>query len=99
MQHTTRASEAPCRHCRRSLLYAWDEGLLVRADAAPIEKPVAAALRAAGRNVYALTEGGNLVRETTHRYGSLRLVASRHAEHVCPRPPAPRPPTTQGELW
>lgn len=85
MQHTTTASEAPCQQCRRQLLYAWDEGLLVRADAAPLDPPVAAALRVAGRDVYALTEGGNLIRETVYRHGSLRLVRTRHAAHVCPR--------------
>lgn len=85
MQHTTTASEAPCRHCRRPLLYAWDEGLLVRADVVELDPAVAAALRAAGRRVYARTDGGHLVLETLGRVGTLRLLRSRHAEHVCSR--------------
>ena len=83
MQHTTRASEAPCRGCRRPLLYAWDEGLLVKADAVALDEAVAAALRGAGRSVYALTHGRHLVLETPRRAGTLRLVISRHARHVC----------------
>lgn len=86
MQHTTTASRAPCRHCRRPLLYAWDEGLIVRADAVELDPVVAGALRGAGRYVYALTLGRYLVLETPTRAGSLRMVVSRHAEHVCRRP-------------
>lgn len=87
MQYTTIASDAPCRHCRRPLLYAWDEGLLVRADAAALHAVVAVELRRTGHRVYALTEGRNLVYETVERAGTLRLVQSRHAEHVCRRSP------------
>lgn len=89
MQYTTRASEAPCRHCRRPLIYAWDDGVLVRADALALDPVVASALREAGRRVYALTEGRNLVYEPSERAGTLRLVSTRHAEHECRRPPAP----------
>lgn len=87
--HSTTASEAPCQHCRRPLLYAWDEGLRVRVDAAALDEAVAAALREAGRRVYALMYGRNLVLETVERAGSLRLVVSRHAEHVCRQQCAP----------
>lgn len=87
MQHTTDASQAPCRHCRRRLLYAWDEGLRVRADATPLDPVVTAALRSAGVRVYALTLGGHLVWETAVQVGQLRHVVSRHAEHVCVRAP------------
>jgi len=73
------------------LLHAWDEGLLVRADAAAVDEPVAAALRGLGRAVYVLTTGRSLVRETAERVGSLRNVVSRHPEHVCPRAPAAGP--------
>jgi hypothetical protein len=86
VQHTTRASEAPCRGCRRPLLYAWDEGLLVKADAVELDDVVAAALRGAGHRVYALTHGRHLVLETPRRAGTLRLVLSRHARHVCTAP-------------
>lgn len=85
MQHTTLASEAPCLHCRVPLLYAWDEGLLVRAEARPLDLAVAHALRRAGRNVYVRTHGDNLIHETPQRVGTLRLVRSRHVEHLCPR--------------
>lgn len=83
MQHTTAASEAPCRRCRMPLLYAWDEGLLVRADAGPLDAVVAAVLRGAGCHVYALTIGRHLVLEDATRVGSLRYVVSRHAAHAC----------------
>lgn len=83
MQHTTTASYAACRHCRRSLIYAWDEGLLVRADANPLDDVVSRGLRNAGRHVYALTRGRYLILETADRVGALRMVVSRHAEHVC----------------
>lgn len=82
--HSTTASEAPCQHCRRPLLYAWDEGLRVRVDAAVLDAAVAGALREVGRRVYALTYGRNLVHETAERAGTLRLVISRHVEHACP---------------
>jgi hypothetical protein len=95
VQHTTTASDAPCRHCHRPLIYAWDEGLLVRADATPLDAVVAAELRRAGRRVYALTEGRNLVYETQERAGTLRLVRSRHAEHVCRRRPVAAPRSEQ----
>lgn len=88
MQHTTLASEAPCWHCRRPLIYAWDEGLLVRADRAPLDAVVATLLRDSGRRVYVLTHGGNLVHESPERVGALRLARTRHAEHVCSRAPA-----------
>ncbi len=99
MQYTTRASEAPCRHCRRPLIYAWDDGLLVRADAAPLHAVVAAALRDAGRRIYACTDGGNLVYEPVERAGTLRLVRTRHAEHICRRPPATAEPGQQLGLF
>lgn len=83
VQYTTRASEAPCRQCRSGLLYAWDDGRLVRADAKPLDEGVAAALRGAGYVVFALTYGRNLVHETPERHGHLRLVLSRHSAHVC----------------
>lgn len=89
--YSTAASEAPCRHCRRPLLHAWDEGLLVRADAAAIDEPVAAVLRDLGRAVYVLTAGRSLVRETAERVGSLRNVTSRHAAHECPAEPKSLP--------
>jgi hypothetical protein len=88
VQHTTFASEAPCRHCRRPLIYAWDEGLLVRADKAPLDPLVASLLRGSGRRVYVLTDGGNLVYEPSERVGTLRLARSRHAEHVCRQRPS-----------
>lgn len=115
MQHTTLASEAPCLHCRAPLLYAWDEGVLVRADRAPLA--VSAAYRAIGRGreVYVLTHGGNLIREDARRLGTLRLMRSRHLAHDCPRRPAApagenqqlelfgpgtvRPPAQTGGLW
>lgn len=84
--HSTIASEAPCRRCRRPLWHAWDDGLLVRADALPLDTAVAVALREAGRLIYVHTLGGHLVRETREKYGSLRLVRTRHLEHLCPRP-------------
>jgi hypothetical protein len=80
---STQVSEAPCRHCRRPLIYGWDEGLLVRADALALDELVAAALRDAGRRVYVVTEGRQIIRETADRAGSLRLARSRHAEHLC----------------
>lgn len=83
MQHTTTASRAPCRRCRRQLLYAWDEGLIVRADAYPLDDVAVVALRAAGRPVYALSWGRHLMLESPERVGSLRHVVSRHADHVC----------------
>jgi hypothetical protein len=73
------------------LLYAWDEGVLVKANREAVDLPVANALRAAGRVVYVLTEGRWLVRETAERAGTLRLVASRHPEHVCPSEPVSAP--------
>lgn len=85
--YSTTASEAPCQACRRPLLYAWDEGLRVRVDTLALDEAVAAALRDAGRVVYVLTQGLNLVRETAERAGSLRLVRSRHAEHICRKAP------------
>lgn len=85
--HSTMASEAPCRRCRRPLLHAWDEGLLAHVDALSLDLAVAQALRAAGRLVYVRTEGGWLIRETAERAGSLRLVRSRHVEHTCPAEP------------
>lgn len=113
MQHTTLASEAPCLHCRIPLLYAWDEGLLVRAEARPLDLAVAHALRRAGRNVYVRTHGDNLIHETLGRVGTLRLVRSRHVEHECPRKaqaaaagqqleldlPTVHPRAQQGGLW
>lgn len=115
MQHSTTVSEAPCLHCRRQLLYAWDDGLLVRADALPLAPPVAHELRRAGRRVYVRTDGGHLVLETLSRIGTLRLVRSWHAVHICPAVPADRtrttarqlefdlgdvrPPARQGGLW
>jgi len=86
--YSTRASEAPCTACRRLLVHGWDEGLAVRAEAVRIDLVVADALRALGRAVYVVTEGGWIIRETTDRAGTLRLVRSRHAEHICPRRPA-----------
>jgi hypothetical protein len=83
VQHTTTASEAPCRRCGRLLLHAWDEGLIVRADASALAPQVAAALRDMGRRVFARTRGGYLVYEPAERLGSLRMVVSRHAEHLC----------------
>jgi hypothetical protein len=85
MQHTTAVSEAACRHCGRPLLYAWDEGLLIRADAEELADAVAAGLRAAGLPVYVRTHGGNLIHETPERAGTLRLARSRHVEHRCSR--------------
>lgn len=96
--HSTTASEAPCQQCRRPLLYAWDEGLRVRVDAAPLDEVVAAALREAGRRVYALSYGRNLVHETPERAGSLRLILSRHAEHVCRLQAQQCAPTVQKQL-
>lgn len=98
-QYTTTASEAPCRHCRRPLIYAWDEGLLVRVDALALDAVVAAALRDAGRRVYAYTEGRHLVHETAQRAGTLRLVRSRHAEHRCAKRPAVPAPAEQVALF
>jgi hypothetical protein len=83
MQHTTTSSETVCRNCRRPLLHAWDEGLLVKADAAPLNEVVADALRDAGARVYARTRAGHLIYESADRIGVLRLVVSRHAEHAC----------------
>jgi hypothetical protein len=102
MQHTTLISEAPCLHCRTPLLYAWDEGLLVRADAREIDLPTANTLRFRGRHVYVRTHGGNLIHETLQRVGTLRLLRSRHVEHDCPRKPDlghVRPRAQQGGLW
>lgn len=93
--HSTTASEAPCRHCRRPLWHAWDEGLLVRADCLALDAPVAVALRESGRTIYALTHGGHLVQETRERYGTLRLVRTRHAVHLCARAPADRTRSTE----
>lgn len=73
------------------MLHAWDEGLLVRADAAAIDEPVAAVLRSLGRAVYVLTAGRSLVRETAERVGSLRNVTSRHAAHECTAAPQSLP--------
>lgn len=92
------ASEAPCQHCRRPLLYAWDEGLRVRADATALDNAVAEALRGAGRRVYVLTDGLNLVHETTERAGTLRLVRSRHVEHACRRRPREYAPAVHEQL-
>lgn len=89
--YSTTASEAPCQHCRRPLIYAWDEGLRVRVDALALDEVVATALREAGRRVYVLTDGRNLVHETAERAGTLRLVRTRHAEHICPRQGRPAP--------
>lgn len=97
--HSTIASEAPCRRCRRPLWHAWDDGLLVRADAYALDAAVAVALRESGRLIYVLTEGGHLVRETREKYGSLRLARSRHLEHLCPRVPADHTRTTQLGLF
>lgn len=97
MQHTTLSSEAPCRRCRRPLIYAWDEGLLVRVDADELDAVVAGAARAAGLEVYAHTCGGHLIREDAYRAGSLRLVTSRHLTHQCAEKTAQSP--TQGALW
>lgn len=99
LQHTTAASEAPCRRCRRPLLYAWDEGRLVRADAPALDAAVVAALRGAGRRVFVLTAGRHLVHETAERVGTLRLAQSRHVEHACPQAPVTGAGAAQLEMF
>lgn len=71
----------------------------MRVDAAALDLAVAQALRGAGHHVYVLTQGGNLVHETEARAGTLRLVVSRHAEHVCRSAPRPAPKIENLELF
>lgn len=88
LQSTT-ASETTCRECRRPILNAWDEGLLVRVELEPLGDVGAvhheeAQAILAGRYTYVRPASGDLILRTAERITSGHPAGKVHASHVCP---------------
>lgn len=87
---STTASESTCHHCGAATLDAYDEGLHVKVDGAPIgfagsPASVAAELAAlvAGAQTYVRTRGGDLVHRTAERISLGRPSGTIHRQHQC----------------
>jgi hypothetical protein len=81
--HSTQASASTCS-CGRPILTGWDDGLLVRAYAQPLDPAHEPAVVAAGLFTYTRTCTGWLwYRGPSHRRHPLDPNRTIHAQHRC----------------